>query len=55
LILSANSGDDGVRDAVATFKVESDDADTFAKNVVVDLIIRAVDGYGGGTSHNDGC
>jgi hypothetical protein len=55
LILSTDSGDDGVGDAVATFEVESNDADTFAKNVVVDLIIRAVDGYGGGTSHNDGC
>ena len=55
MILSANGGDDSVHDTVVTFEVESYDADTFAENVVVDLIMRAVDGYGLGTSHNDGC
>lgn len=55
MILSTNGGDDSVRDAVATFEMESNDADTFAENVVVDLIMRAVNGYGGGTSYNKGC
>jgi hypothetical protein len=55
LILSTNSGDDGVGNAVTTFEVESHDADTFAENVVVDLIMRAVDGYGDGASHSNGC
>lgn len=55
MILSANSWDDGVRDAVVTFEVESNDAYTFAKNVVVDLIMWAIDGDGSGTSDNDGC
>lgn len=54
MILSADGGDDGVRDAVITFEMESNDADTLAKNVVVDLIMRAIDGDGGGTSDNDG-
>jgi len=46
LVLPANSWNDSVGDAVAAFEVESDDADTFAKNVVVDLIMGAIDGDG---------